>query len=302
MATYYYLGTYINDLSQPNNPWLGYPQQLSTYNPFTTDPTIPLTINNVANDAAVMEGLSLDNVDRSPYAGNFSFRMTTAPTAALVIYVGGGRAGFSNAFGIGVTSSLSSVPLLRYIVVPNLKGTPDGLPPSGAPNDYVQSSLALPIPSSLTHPTQFIGTPDPNNVFTADPTAISYTGGQGLSVVPFVLPNAWRFDGSYGWYVDTTVDPLWSYAPFNTSDGNTQHAAVFETDTEVLPPSNVTVPSSYFVTGYYGRVGMEDFSRTVDQATLNPTTLNVDFNDVVFTFVTVSNIISSIAAAAPLPL
>lgn len=196
--SYYYFGDFDQGIGDSGNPYHGYPTELSSYNPYNSDTTIPLTTNNVVNDVLLMNGLSKDNVDRKSLTQDFTFQ--GGPGSAIFPYVAGGTAGFFNAFGIGAgrVSELGS-PEVRYILLPNSTAT---LPPYSTPanpDTYVVGSLALPIPGTSTVPATFTNTDAKGTPIVAvDRLPYEITESAGVLYSPFVLPNAWKYDEAAG--------------------------------------------------------------------------------------------------------
>ena len=279
MATtsYYYLGQ-PNNTTDPSQKYFGYPTQLAAYNPYNpTDTTQPLVTNKAANDQALLQNLLVDNVDR--HAQSITATMVVAPGQTLFIYVGGGVAGFFDAIGVGISIDQDIAPPLRYILVPNIKGTPTG---AAQPTpSTVQGSMAIPIPLGLTPPTVFVPgtTADPNGVKIADPTALTYINNlqQAVYANVFFMSNSWTQPSSpFGWYANINAPTFWMNTNFNP-DAKLNH--VLREASSQINEADVINHPEYNISQRSLALGMEDLPRNV---VVNPTTANQDFNDIVF--------------------
>lgn len=205
------------------------------------------------------------------------------------MFVVGGTAGFNNAFGVAIASTNFPNPSSisnRWILVPNTKSAiPSALTQPVINTNTATGSYTIPIPLTTAPTSGSIISDDGHGTSIADHTSQTYSVSSSISVYvyPFIIPNAWKYDPTAPsgprWYVDTTIEPWWAVSAANPApDTNTNHLVYDSNGSHGIQSSNFSGTHSAFPTFVFG---FEDFTINTEMS-LNPPTLNQEFNDFVF--------------------
>lgn len=290
MTTYTYLGTFTSPDSDDDPTSAGIPA-VAAYNPYNgaSGTSVPLANNPAAQVSRSIVSFQNENTATTLPRENavLRSRLTTA------MFVVGGYAGFTNAFGAVVSSTQSADPstiINRWILVPNTKSAiPSASTQPVADGTTVTGGYTIPVPANAAPTSGSIIGSDGHGINIADHTLQTYSTGANYYVYPFIIPNGWKYDFSAPsgsrWYVDVSIQPWWGIAASNLfPDTNTSHL-VYDADSNysIFPTNFAGTHSTFPNFGYSNIWGFEDFVINTAQS-LNPPALNEDFNDFVFAY------------------
>lgn len=293
-TTYTYLGTFTSPNSNVNPTAAGIPA-VASYNPYngSSGTSTVLASNPAAQVTASITSFQNENVITTLNKYNTFYGGVTVSIAAFVV---GSMAGFNNAFGVAVSTSAVNDPSTissRWILVPNCKSAISNASTQPAADAYtVTGGYSIPFSINVAPTSGSVLTTDGHGTAIADHTLQNYvSSGMPHFYYPFLIPNAWKYDPTAAsgsrWYVGTSVQPWWMFAHSNPAlDTNTEHVVYDNNSSHQIQSSDFSGTHSALpnVTSTGSVYGFENFVINTAE-TLNPSTLNQDFNDFVFALV-----------------
>jgi hypothetical protein len=263
---------------------------LASFNGYDTAfPTTPVVVDPTSLSNYLTSFFpAVDNTALSPLFPSPSVPVPIGSGAYL--FIGGGIGNYFNAVGVAVSTNpdepVSNLKV-RYILTPNVHGTPTFTPYNPSDLAVITPKVCLPIPLNLPSAidplwitavdvkgTKFINIP---STLVPGPPFVNHNTIP-LYVYPFLIPNAWKFDPtSFQWYVDTTIAPWWSGYSNTINPDNQQHITQFTSSSAYSYKVNAQ-DIDVLTTATSNSFGFEDLERGVT----NPNNENLDFNDVIF--------------------